>query len=116
MNTTDLQRLRQDEWLADLLSTEDEQGVGACAFHNVPFCVLGRAREAAGLRRSEAEEVYDATAGWLGISYLLLRQLWERNDGSRDGSPSEAFPAIAGWFKEQRDLWDGDLSNWTPAQ
>lgn len=121
--TTDLQRMHQDEWLADLLSTEDERGTMSIAMVTTPHCALGRAvasgapqmiigkRPRSNLHcySEQTEAAYVFVREWLGISRDCGEAVWMKSD------TGHSFDEIATWFKAERDAHNGDLSEWLPS-
>lgn len=115
--TTDLQRLHQDEWLSALRIAE-QKGTGPISMGTAPFCALGHALDVGQIEPMDL-------CKWLGISWDLRRCTWQMNDGVIDAAalvispvyvgPPRSLTDIADWFKEQRDLYGGDLSHWVPA-
>lgn len=115
--TTDLQRMHQDEWLSAL------RGGGYTQFFGGLFprdanerlqrgnraCALGVCIETAQLTVESEFDYDDALMEWLGVSCEFLSAVVVHND-----QRLHVFDEIADWFKEQRDLHDGDLSEWTP--
>lgn len=107
--TSDLQKLRQDIWLSDLLSTEDEQGRHINSSDERPYCALGRLRL---VGDGEFSPKFRAISERFGISPFLACAVIARNDGT-NGHRLHSFPEIALWFKEQRDAWGGNLDQWS---
>lgn len=107
--TTDLQRLHQDEFLADLRSGRFRQVFGQIRRNGDTRCALGVAYEQVAERplhwnsRTAKRQVSDA----LGVSTQLASKVMTLND-----SNLMPFPKIADWFKAQRDAYHGDLSHW----
>lgn len=112
--TTDLQRLRQDEWLSALRSGEYVQ-CGGGAHSERERCALEVAMHALG---RAGENYYYVIPDLLGVSWQVVIDVIARNDGWRHLNPTPgivwSYDEIADWFKAERDACDGDLSQWTP--
>lgn len=112
MPTSDVQRMHQDEWLSALRSGHYSQHIGAYFADGQGderrACAMGVVLSLAGVFES-SDQWSLCERNWLGISGSLADLIVIKND-----EVGLSFDAIADWFKEQRDLWDGDLSDWKP--
>jgi hypothetical protein len=115
--TTDLQRMHQDEWLGALRGGYTQhighlfpRDAGGNLQPGTTACALGVCIHATQLTVASEYEYDDALMEWLGVSCPFLSEVVHRND-----KRLHSFAEIADWVKEQRDAWDGDLSDWWPA-
>lgn len=113
--TTDLQRMRQDEWIAELVANNVPQTRSRLRYREMR-CALGLAEDdslasCSYEQRPPAKKVLLAIRHHLGISAAFANRVIDLNDRAK-----WLFPQIASYVKEQRDAHDGDLSHWGSPQ
>lgn len=115
MPTSDVQRMRQDEWLSALRSGEYVQGAGGLR-KDGSVCAL---EVAADMFTGTTDNYLDVVPGLLGFSFSFASRLFRLNDPKVSFEPLRVVPGLtfdelADWFKAERDAHDGDLSDWRP--